>query len=346
MNLKKLKYLLIFLLPITVAVSFVAGGILSFLPAFVFFVLVPLLETILPSDSSNLSEEERLKAEKDPFYDWLIYLLVPLQYGFLVYYLTNSIHTEDNLTLLGRTISMGVMCGVIGINVGHELGHRLNRTEQFLGELLLLSSLENHFLPYHNRGHHTNVGTPDDPATARKNEPLYFFWIRSHFGSYRQAWQIEFQRMRIMKLPTIHWKNKMVMYTLAQFLLLSVIWAFLGIWAMLCFIMVSGIGILLLETVNYIEHYGLYREKRESGSYERVRRAHSWTSNHVLGRAILFELSRHSDHHYKADRPYQLLEHHDESPQMPAGYPGMMLMAFVPPLFFSKVNPIIEKNKA
>jgi alkane 1-monooxygenase len=205
----------------------------------------------------------------------------------------------------------------------------------------LTTSLENHFLPYHNRGHHHNVATPEDPATARKNEPVYLFWIRSHFGSYIQAWQIELQRMKIVGKAPLSLSNRMVMYTLMNFSICCVIYFFLGAQELVFFLIVATIGILLLETVNYIEHYGLLRKKRENGSYDRVRRIHSWNSNHVLGRVVLFELSRHSDHHYKADRPYQLLETHDESPLMPTGYPGMMLLSLLPPLFFKMMNPRI-----
>jgi len=170
LEMKKLKYLTILLLPITVAVSFTNEGWLVHLPVIVFFVLIPILELLFPSDNKNLEEKEKLLAEKDPFYNLLLYLMVPLQVAYLFWFLKlESIATSDSV---GRALSMGIMCGVIGINVGHELGHRLNRFEQFLGEILLLTSLENHFLPYHNRGHHTNVGTPSDPATARRNEPL------------------------------------------------------------------------------------------------------------------------------------------------------------------------------
>ena len=150
--------------------------------------------------------------------------------------------------------------------------------------------------------------------------------------------------MKIMKVFVFSLKNRMVLYTILQTVLFVLIGIFIGKEAILFFLFSAIIGILLLETVNYIEHYGLMREKRENGVYERVRRSHSWNSNHVLGRAILFELSRHSDHHYKADRPYQLLEHHDESPQMPSGYPGMMLLSLIPPAFFKVVNPLIEKK--
>ena len=342
---KKLKYLTVYLLPITVAISFTNEGILSFLPVLIFFVLIPIVEHFLPQDISNLTDEQKDIASHDQFYDLMLYSMLPTQVGFLIWFLFNLSEPASNVELIGRTVSMGIMCGVIGINVGHELGHRTNRWEQFLGEILLTTSLENHFLPYHNRGHHTNVATPSDPATARKNEPLYFFWLRSHFGSYFQAWKIESDRMRIVGLPFFHWRNRMLIYSIVQLTVCAVVVLFFQLSGLLFFLIAATIGILLLETVNYIEHYGLLRKKRENGTYDRVRRIHSWNSNHVLGRVVLFELSRHSDHHYKPDRPYQLLESREESPIMPSGYPGMMLLSFIPPLFFAVMNKRIIEDK-
>lgn len=342
---KKLKYLAVFSLPLTVWFSFQSTGWLTFLPLLIFFGIVPFAEMLFTPNASNMDKQERELAANDPFYDWLLYLMVPVQWGFLIYFLVTIPSEKDTLSLVGKILSMGIMCGVIGINLGHELGHRLKLHEQVLGDLLLLSSLENHFVPYHNRGHHTNVGTPQDPATARKNELLFVFWFRSQIGSYFQAWQIEKERLTISGKNFWSLENKMIRYTLMHITLLVVIYFSLGGFSLLAFIAVSVLGILLLETVNYIEHYGLVREKKENGNYERVRRWHSWNSNHILGRVILFELSRHSDHHYKADRPYQLLESHEESPTMPLGYPGMMLMALVPPLFFKVMNNRIELLK-
>jgi len=339
---RKLKYLTIYLLPLTVVISFTGKGLLTFLPLVVFFLLIPFAELLLKPDARNLDENERALAANDPFYDWLLYSMIPVQIGFLVWFLLSFQHAGTTQELIGRTISMGIMCGVIGINIGHELGHRTNRFEQFLGEILLLTSLENHFLPYHNRGHHNNVATPGDPATARKNEWLYIFWLRSHFGSYFQAWQIEFERMQIIGRSKFSIQNKMIVYTFVQLLLCTLILVAISKTALLFFLIVAVGGILLLETVNYIEHYGLVREKRDNGTYDRVRRIHSWNSNHVFGRVVLFELSRHSDHHYKPDRPYQLLETHEESPIMPTGYPGMMLLSLLPPLFFMVMNKKIK----
>ncbi len=334
----KFKYFAIFLLPVTVWVSFTSQAWMTFLPTLVFFVILPLAELLLPPNEKNLNAEEKTVAEKDPFYMFLLYLLVPIQLVYLGWYLTEVIQQGSQLELIGRTIAMGMMCGIIGINIGHELGHRSNKFERLMGEILMLTSLENHFIPYHNRGHHANVATPTDPATARKNEPLYIFWFRSQIGSYFEAWRIELARMRIAKKALLGLSNLMVVYSILHIALCVSIYFLLDWNALYHFLWVALIGIILLETVNYIEHYGLLRKKKENGDYDRVRRIHSWNSNHVFGRVVLFELTRHSDHHYKPDRPYQLLETHDDSPTMPTGYPGMMILALFPPLFFLVMN--------
>ena len=227
---------------------------------------------------------------------------------------------------------------MLGINVGHELGHRHHKIEVFLGELMLITSLNTHFLPYHNGGHHFNVATPNDAATARKNEPLYVFWIRSHFSSYLQAWQIENNRLRHENQSVLSLQNKMVGYSIANVLILSAIYYFFGVTALISFIAAAVIGILQLETVNYIEHYALLRNKNEHGRYEKVRHHHSWNSDHIIGKLMLFNLSRHSDHHYNGSKPYQVLKSLPESPQMPTGYPGMMLLSLIPPLWFKYMN--------
>ena len=343
---KKLKYLSVLSLPICVWISFHSSGILTFLPALYLFIAIPFFELILKVDKSNLSEQEKVLAANDSFYSILLYLMLPVQFGFLVYFMFNIQEAQSTSVLIGRISSMGLMCGVLGINIGHELGHRSNRFERCIGELLLLSSLENHFLPYHNRGHHTNVGTKSDPATARRDEWLFVFWFRSQIGSYIQAWQIEITRMKIMKKHVFSLENKMIQYTLLHSLFLGSIYAYFGLTVLIYFLFAVLVGILLLETVNYIEHYGLYRQQRENGNYEQVKRKHSWNSNHVIGRAVLFELSRHSDHHFKADRPYQLVETSDDSPVMPTGYPGMMVLAFIPPLFFKVMNHRVNKALA
>ncbi len=340
---KSLKYLSIILLPITVYISFTNTGWMTFIPLIVFFGFVPALELLFRPQKENFSKEQEKKEKENKMYTWILYLMIPIQLVFLAYFFT--IIQEPELTtsdIIGRISAMGLMCGVIGINVGHELGHRNNRSDEFLGELLLLTSLNTHFLPYHNGGHHYNVATPDDAATARKNELLYVFWIRSHFTSYRQAWQLENKRLKSDNRSWFHIQNRMIVYTFCNLILLGGIYYFLGLFSLLCFLGAAIFGILLLETVNYIEHYALLRKKNEHGRYEKVKRIHSWNSDHVIGKIMLFNLSRHSDHHYNGSKHYQLLKSLPESPQMPTGYPGMMLLSLFPPLWFKLMHKKLQ----
>ncbi|CAL2106466.1 alkane 1-monooxygenase [Tenacibaculum sp. 190524A02b] len=341
---KALKYVSILILPITVCVSFTHSGWLTFLPLVTFFGFVPLFEFLFKPDKRNFSKEEEIKEKGNKLYSYILYSTVPIQLFFLIWFIFLMQNTEIfSINTLGKIFAMGLMCGVIGINVGHELGHRNNRLDEFLGELLLLTSLNTHFLPYHNAGHHFNVATPNDAATARKNEIVYLFWFRSHFQSYYQAWQLENKRLKNTNRTWLHYQNRMVIYTLCNLVLLGSILYFFGFSSFVSFIISSVIGILLLETVNYIEHYGLLRKKNERGRYERVKRTHSWNSDHVIGKIMLFNLSRHSDHHYNGSKHYQLLKSLPESPQMPTGYPGMMLIALLPPLWFSIMNKKLQE---
>jgi len=320
------------------------NGWYTFLPLFLFFGVVPILEFFFKPTPENFSKEQEQIEKENKIYTYILYLMVPTQIYFL--FLFFNVIQEPNLStfdLIGRTFGMGLMCGTLGINVGHELGHRNNRFDEFFGEILLLSSLDTHFLPYHNAGHHFNVATPKDAATARKNEVIYSFWIRSHFTSYKQAWQLENKRLKISNRSWLHYQNRMIIYTLSNIILLASIYYLFGLFVLTCFIVASVIGILLLESVNYIEHYGLLREQSESGRYEKVKRTHSWNSDHVIGKLMLFNLSRHSDHHYNGSKQYQILKSLPESPQMPTGYPGMVILALLSPLWFSMMNNKLQE---
>jgi alkane 1-monooxygenase len=334
----KLKYLSAFILAFTVSIALSKKGIYTYMPAVVAFGIIPLVELFFKPNNTNLNDLEKELAKKDPFFNWLLYAVVPIQIIGVCYFLIAIQEDLSTFELIGRISALGILCGIFGINIGHELGHRSNRFEQFLGEILLITSLESHFLPYHNSGHHYNVATPKDPATARKNEPVYFFWFRSQLGSYKQAWQIENKRLKKANKSVFTISNRMIVYTIVQIVLLISIYIIFDLKTLLAFIAAAIFGILMLETVNYIEHYALLRKKNENGKYERVQPYHSWNSNHIVGRTILFELSRHSDHHYKASKHYQLLDSLPNSPQMITGYPGMMLIALIPPLWFSLMN--------
>lgn len=343
MRLRFIKFLIPFIIFIGAINSFHANGWTIGLPLLFAWVLIPVLELCFKPNASNLTEAEEAIARHDKSYDILLYIVVICQYYALITFLFSL--KNDELTYLeiaGRIWVMGLLCGVFGINVGHELGHRVNRIEQFLAKALLLTSLYMHFFTEHNKGHHKRVATPDDPSSARLGEPVYLFYFRTIIFSYLSAWNIANEEMKKKNKPIYSLSNEMIQFTFIQISFIAVIYFVFGGFVLLCFLAAAVIGILLLETVNYIEHYGLQRKQIDNSKYERAMPQHSWNSNHIIGRIMLFELSRHSDHHYMASRKYQVLRHHDHSPQMPTGYPGMMLLALMPPVWFYIMNRKIK----
>lgn len=336
---KDLKYLAAYIIPALTLFGIYLGGIYTYLGVLFPFVLVPLLEPFLSQSTENLSKEVQLTKLKRRFFDVLLYLNLPVVFGLLIYfgYWINQ-GNHETYEYIGNVASVGTVLGACGINVAHELGHRFNTFEQVLAQLLLLPSFYMHFFVEHNMGHHKHVATPEDPATSRFNENLYAFWFRSTIYSYISAWKLE--RFKLNRDKRGFWSvhNRMIQYVVAQTVYLAVVLYFTGVLGLLLFVLVGVFGFLLLETINYIEHYGLVRAKTKSGSYERVKPKHSWNSNHFLGRVVLYELTRHSDHHYIASRKFQILEHHEESPQLPFGYPTSMLMSLLPPLWFRVMN--------
>lgn len=337
---KDLKYLIAYLLPVTTVVGLYLKGGLSFLTPITAFVLVPIVETLLPENETNNSEDEKNRKQNLRLFDWLLYLNVPFVFGILTYFLWSLNHIPyTTLEIVGLTFSIGVALGSNGINVAHELGHRKKAWERFLGKLLLLPSLYQHFYIEHNFGHHQNAATAEDPASAKYNQNVYSFWVTSTLGQYQSAWHIQKQLLQRQEKTFFSFKNDMLWYSLFQLTYLLVVLFFFGKLAALLALIIAVTSILLLETINYIEHYGLRRNKTATGRYERVMETHSWNSNHVLGRMMLYELTRHSDHHKRAHKKYQILEFHETSPQMPYGYPTSMVLSLVPPLWFRLMNP-------
>lgn len=343
MQVRVFKYIIPFVFFAGAIRSFNSTGWQIWIPMIIAWVLIPLLELLIKPDPVNMSAAEEELAKKNQIYDVLLYLIVVLQfialYEFLDGMKTDTLSWYD---AAGRIAVMGLLCGTFGINVGHELGHRVNKWEQSLAKALLLTSLYMHFFTEHNKGHHKRVATPEDPSSARYNEVIYLFYFRTIIFSYISAWHIANAETRKKNKPVVSFHNEMVLFTLIQLGFLGLIYYFFGAMVLMYFLAAAGMGILLLETVNYIEHYGLRRRSTGEGTYERAMPAHSWNSDHVLGRIFLFELSRHSDHHYMASRKYQVLRHHDDAPQMPTGYPGMMLLSLLPPAWFYVMNRRIK----
>ena len=344
MRTRVFKYLSPFLLYYGAIASFLSSGFVVWLPLIYSWLFIPLVELFTKPDESNLSAAEEELVKKNIWYDVLLYMVVPFQFFALGLFFNEITYSLQAWTdIVGKTMAMGLLCGVMGINVGHELGHRSNKTEQFLGKLLLLSSLYMHFFIEHNKGHHKRVGTPDDPASARYGEMVYAFYFRATIFGYFSAWRIANRDARKKGYKAFSLHNEMLQFQIIQIAFVALVFFFFGWLTTLMFLAAALHGILLLETVNYIEHYGLQRKQIAEGKYERAMPEHSWNSNHIIGRVMLFELSRHSDHHYLASRKYQILRHHQNSPQMPTGYPGMMLLSTLPPLWFKVMNKRIKK---
>lgn len=346
MQWKALKYVIPLIMFWGIYKSFHSNGWAIFIPLMIAFGLLPLFESFLKPDPSNLDTAEEAIASQSAAYDLLLYIVIPLQYIALYSFLQSM---QDGGLLwwekMGRIAVMGLSCGVFGINVAHELGHRNKWCEQWMAKALLLTSLYTQFFIEHNKGHHKHVSTPGDPSSAPYRMSLYRFWFRSIAGVYTGAWKIANEEMRKQNLPTLHWRNEMLQLQLLSLAFVAaIIWQF-GALVAGYYLIAASIGMLLLETVNYIEHYGLARNETAPGKFERAMPWHSWNSNHVLGRLMLFELSRHSDHHYLASRKYQILRHHDNAPQLPTGYPGSMLMATIPPLWYTVMDKQMKKYK-
>ena len=343
MQTRHLKFLLPFSLFVLAYLAFTQRGWLIASPVIYAFGFIPLLELLIPLSKENMTEAEEKIAKDDRIYDWWLYIIVPLQYAALVFFLFSL--QEEGLPTWekwGRIVAMGLLCGAFGINVGHELGHRRFLYERNLAKALLLTSLYTHFYIEHNKGHHKNVSTKEDPSSARKWEPIYLFYFRTVIFGYLSAWKIAADDQKRKGKPVLHFSNQMIQFQLLQIIFIAAIYFFFGKDITLSFMASACIGFLLLETVNYIEHYGLQRKKTAEG-YERAMPEHSWNSSHILGRLMLFELSRHSDHHYLASRKYQVLRHHEDAPQMPTGYPGMMILSLIPPLWFSVMHKRMER---
>jgi len=224
------------------------------------------------------------------------------------------------------------------INAAHELGHKTDKTERRLGRFALIQNGYGHFTVEHKRGHHLRVATPEDPASSRLGEDLYRFLPRTVIGGARSAWALEAKRLRGRGQRVWSPRNEVLQAWVGSVVLFAALVAVFG-WGIAPMLAIQAVmGIALLETVNYIEHYGLLRQRTDNGRYERCRPEHSWNSNHIASNLALYHLERHSDHHANPTRRYQALRHFDEAPQLPNGYGGMIVLAALPPLWFRAMD--------
>ncbi|MQY19658.1 alkane 1-monooxygenase [Nocardia macrotermitis] len=306
------------------------------------YVLLPTLDLFFGPDGQNPPDEVMEQLENDPYYRYCTYAYIPFQLISLVF--ACYLWTAPDLSWLGIDGGLGVISkiglalsigavGGVGINTAHELGHKKDQLERWLSKITLAQTGYGHFYIEHNRGHHVRVATPEDPASARFGENFWMFLPRSVWGSLRSSWELEKTRLgRMGKSPwTIH--NDILNAWLMTLVLWGVLTAIFGP-AILPYLLVQAVyGFSLLETVNYLEHYGLLRQRTASGRYERCTPEHSWNSDHIVTNIFLYHLQRHSDHHANPTRRYQILRSMDGAPNLPSGYASMIGLAYFPPLW-------------
>jgi len=348
---RKIGFFSAFLLPALVVAGYYGGGLWNLLPILFVFVIVPLSDTLVGLDTSNVPEENKPIVGENFFYRAVTYAWTYVQLGFFVWVsvMFGGRGLTSGVEWVLFTLGFGLVTGGIGITVAHELGHKKSTLEKFCSQALLMTVGYMHFFIEHNRGHHVNVATPLDPATARQGQSAYRFWWQSTLGSWLHAWKLEKASLDRRGFPAWSPRNRMIIYFLLPVLFFALLTWFASalagrtVWELPVFLAAQSIvAITLLELVNYIEHYGMSRRMLANGQYERVNPLHSWNTSYLVSNFFLFQLQRHSDHHYHASKRYQILDHFDQSPQLPYGYPTMILIALIPPLWFRMIDPLLE----
>ncbi|MDX1804373.1 MAG: alkane 1-monooxygenase [Alcanivorax sp.] len=308
------------------------------------FGIVPILDFIIGKDPSNpdeLREVPSLNEERI----YRVFTVIMAFVWFAVLYFGGHIFMSNHYSLLGKlgwVVSMGSVGGIIAIVLGHELTHKDERFENWLGGVLLASVTYAGFKVEHIRGHHVTVSTPEDASSAEYNQSLYHFLPRAVVRNFINAWKLEAQHLRRKGHSPFGWHNELIWwYAISALFALSfyLLWGGQGVLYFFATGLMAGIT---LEIINYVEHYGLHRRLQDNGRYERVTPAHSWNSNYFLTNVALFQLQRHSDHHAYAKRRYQVLRHYEDSPQLPAGYATMYVLALIPPLWKKVMNPRVR----
>ena len=342
---KDLKYLFAYTVPIAVYVSFISYEIWTYSAIFYVFIILPALDILTGETRENMSSKEASYKKTKWIFDLMLYLNAPIVFGLLFMVLSKiQNNSYETFELIGLILSAGILLATNGINVAHELGHRKSFFDRFVSQLLYMPCLYMHFYIEHNFGHHLKVATPEDGATAKYNQNLYSFWFSSVTRQYISAWKSQIQKLKSEGFSFFSFKNNMLFYHIIQPVYLIGIYFLFSMEVMIFSIIIGVISFLFLECINYIEHYGLRRFKTDSNRYERVQPHHSWNSNFNIGRITLYELTRHSDHHYKSSKKYQVLNSHNECPTLPLGYPASILLSFIPPLWFWVMNPRVPKS--
>jgi alkane 1-monooxygenase len=314
-------------------VEWTGWGAFWFYGPFLVFVIFPVADLLIGMDAENPPDSIIKWLEQDRYYRWCTYVFIPIQYAGLVFacylWADGGLSTVDSI---GLALTMSMVSG-IAINTAHELGHKRADLEKWLSKIALAQSGYGHFFIEHNRGHHVRVATWEDPASARMGESFWAFLPRTVAGSLSSAWGLERVRLERGGHSVWSYRNDILQAWAMTVVLFAALTIVFGPVVLPYLLLQAVVGFSLLEVVNYLEHYGLLRQKREDGRYERCLPEHSWNSNNVASNVLLYHLQRHSDHHANPTRRYQALRHVDEAPQLPTGYAGMILLAWFPPLW-------------
>ncbi len=345
-------FAVLFFFPLTMVIGGSLGGPWTLLTLVAMFGAVPMLDELLGREPRNPTPDDEGGLLADHRFDRLLYLYAATHLALLGWALWRAGTLADQpWVLAGFALAAGLSNGAIGFTVSHELVHRTNERKAYLaGHALLHALCYPHWGVEHVAGHHRYVGTPRDPATARRGESVFAFLPRSIAGGHASAWRIEGERLHRLGLPAWHPRNRIQAHWALQVAIIAVM-AWLLPWPVVAwFLGQAAVAILLLETINYVEHYGLTRRKLADArpgapadaGFERVTPMHSWNQNNRLTNHLLLNLQRHADHHAHADRPFPLLRHFPGAPQLPTGYAGMVLVALVPPLWFRVMDPRVD----
>lgn len=304
-----------------------------------FYLGLPVFDKLFGEDAQNPPEAAVPQLEKDFYYRAVTYALVPIiAFGFFYNVIFLATHELGFWHWLAVAITTGSLLG-FGLNLGHELGHKKRKLDQWLALFTLSLGGYGHFSIEHNRGHHRDVATPEDPASSKMGENIYRFMLREIPGAFKRAWALEKERLERKGLSQWHPSNEIVQTTTMTVLMWGGLLLAFG-WVMVPILAVVGFwGAFQLTSANYIEHYGLMRKKLPDGRYERCAPHHSWNSNHLVSNLVVFQLQRHSDHHANPARGFQSLRDFPDLPTLPSGYFGMFLAAYVPPVWYAIMNP-------
>lgn len=339
------------LLPLALPLLVVAGhrirGWGEFLTVAVIFALLPLLDLLSGDEEGNPDPASLEQLKADGRYTWAALAWLPLHYGLLAY-AGYAVATAGLswLELVGLTLSVGILTGGLGITIGHELGHRTDASSRWASTMLLWPVGYLHFQVEHNKGHHSRVGTDADPASAPRGQSLYAFLPQTLFRGIASAWRFEADALVARGRPAWHPSNRVILALAAWPLLAATGWALAGAQGLVLLVGQAAVAVLLLEAVNYVEHYGLRRVRLADGSYERFSRDHAWDSPRRLTNVLLYNLQRHSHHHQEVTRPWQTLEYDPDGPVLPASYPSMVIVALIPPLYRALIHPRLDEVEA